>query len=78
MEENNTVIKITDLVKEYKMYSNKKNRLFEAILPHYQNHTKFRAMDNLNLEIKKGEMLGILGKNRSWKIYTIKNDYRCC
>lgn len=72
MEENNTVIKITDLVKEYKMYSNKKARLFEAVLPHYQNHSTFRAMDNLNLEIKKGEMLGILGKNGAGKSTLLK------
>ena len=72
MEENNTVIKITDLVKEYKMYSNKKARLFEAVLQHYQNHSTFRAMDNLNLEIKKGEMLGILGKNGAGKSTLLK------
>ena len=72
MEENNTVIKITDLVKEYKMYSNKKARLLEAVLPHYQNHSTFRAMDNLNLEIKKGEMLGILGKNGAGKSTLLK------
>ena len=72
MEENNTVIKITDLVKEYKMYSNKKARLFEAVLPHYQNHSTFKAMDNLNLEIKRGEMLGILGKNGAGKSTLLK------
>lgn len=68
----NTVIKITDLVKEYKMYSNKKARLLEALLPKYQNHSTFRAMDNLNLEIKKGEVLGILGKNGAGKSTLLK------
>lgn len=32
-----TVIKITNLVKEYKMYARKKDRLLEAILPNYKN-----------------------------------------
>lgn len=72
MSDNNTVIKITDLVKEYKMYSNKKARLLEALLPHYKNHTTFKAMDNLNLEIKKGEVLGILGKNGAGKSTLLK------
>ena len=63
MSKNEVVIKITDLVKEYKMYSRKKDRLLEAVIPGYQKHTKFRAMDDLNLEIRKGEVLGILGKN---------------
>ena len=52
MSKNEVVIKITDLVKEYKMYSRKKDRLLEAVIPGYQKHTKFRAMDNLNLEIR--------------------------
>ena len=45
------------------MYARKKDRLFEAVFPGYKKHTVFRAMDNLSLEIKKGEVLGILGKN---------------
>lgn len=68
----NTVIKISNLVKEYKMYSNKKDRLLEAILPKYKKHTTFRAMDNLDLEIRKGEVLGILGKNGAGKSTLLK------
>lgn len=72
MSNTDTVIKISDLVKEYKMYSNKKDRLLEAVLPKYQKHSTFRAMDNLNLEIKKGEVLGILGKNGAGKSTLLK------
>ena len=72
MDSTDTVIRISDLVKEYKMYSNKKDRLLEAILPKYQKHSTFRAMDNLNLEIKKGEVLGILGKNGAGKSTLLK------
>ncbi|MCI8276771.1 MAG: ABC transporter ATP-binding protein [Clostridia bacterium] len=67
-----TVIKITNLVKEYKMYARKKDRLLEAILPNYKKHSTFRAMDNLNLEMKKGEVLGILGKNGAGKSTLLK------
>lgn len=72
MSDNEAVIKISNLVKEYKMYSNKKDRLLEAILPGYKKHTTFRAMNNLNLEIKKGEVLGILGKNGAGKSTLLK------
>ena len=71
-ENNNTVIQITNLVKEYKMFSSKKDRLFEAIIPKYQKHSTFRAMDELNLEVKKGEVLGILGKNGAGKSTLLK------
>ena len=72
MGNSDTVIKITNLVKEYKMYDRKKDRLLETILPRYNKHGTFRALDNLNLELKKGEVLGILGKNGAGKSTLLK------
>jgi len=60
---NDNVITITDLNKEYKMYLRKQDRLLETIFPWLKRHTVFKAMSNINLELKKGEVLGILGKN---------------
>ncbi len=68
----NNAIQINNLNKEYKMFSRKKDRLLEAILPKYERHTTFKAIDNLNLEIKKGEILGILGKNGAGKSTLLK------
>ena len=45
------VVSIENLVKEYKMYARKKDRLLEALFPFYEKHSMFRAMDNLNLDI---------------------------
>ena len=68
-----TMIKTTDLVKEYKMFARKKDRLLEAIFPNMvHKHGTFKAMDHLNLEIKKGEVLGILGKNGAGKSTLLK------
>lgn len=66
------VIEIKNLTKEYKMYPTKKDRLIEAILPGIERHSTFRALDNLNLEVKKGEILGILGKNGAGKSTLLK------
>lgn len=71
-EKEQTVIKIENLTKEYKMYKTKKDRLVEAMLPGVERHGTFRAMDNLNLEVKKGEVLGILGKNGAGKSTLLK------
>lgn len=66
------VIEIKDLVKDYKMFQRKQDRLIEVICPFIKRHTNFRAMNNLNLEIRKGEVLGILGKNGAGKSTLLK------
>ncbi len=66
------IIKIENLTKSYKMYKGKKSRLLEVIFPKCNKHTEFKALNNLNLEIKKGEVLGILGKNGAGKSTLLK------
>lgn len=72
MEKEENVIEIKKLRKEYKMYKSKKARLLETILPFYSNHETFCAINGLDLELKKGEVLGILGKNGAGKSTLLK------
>ena len=66
------VIKISNLVKEYKMFDKKIDRLAEIVIPKFEKHRIFRAMDELNLEVNRGEILGILGKNGAGKSTLLK------
>ncbi len=69
---NEVVLKIEGLTKEYKMFARKKDRLLEVILPSYNRHTSFVALDDFNIELKKGEILGILGRNGAGKSTLLK------
>jgi len=66
------VIEIKNLVKEYKMFNKKQDRLIETILPKIKRHSNFRAINDFNLELKKGEVLGVLGKNGAGKSTILK------
>lgn len=52
-DQKENVIEISNLVKRYKMYNRKKDRLIEAIIPKINRHTDFLAINNLDLNIKK-------------------------
>ncbi len=71
-ENKENVLEIKDLCKKYKMYHHKKDRLFEILLPHYERHSTFTALEDFNLELKKGEILGILGRNGAGKSTLLK------
>lgn len=70
MEEN--VIEIKNLVKEYKMFNRKQDRLIETIIPAIKRHKNFRAINDFNLTLKKGEVLGVLGQNGAGKSTILK------
>jgi len=59
--------------KKYKLYSNKTDRLKEALNPFGSSkHKEFFAIRNLNLEIQRGEIVGIIGRNGSGKSTLLK------
>ena len=66
------IIEIKDLVKEYKMFPRKRDRLVETMFPFIHRHGTFKAIDGLNLELKKGDVLGILGQNGAGKSTLLK------
>jgi len=66
-------ISLKNVSKYYKLYNKPKDRLKEALSRSGKiYHKKFYATKNLDLEIKKGEILGIVGKNGSGKSTLLK------
>lgn len=70
---NDIAIKIENISKKYKLYDSPQDRLKEALHPfRKQYHKEFYALKDINLEIKKGESLGIIGKNGAGKSTLLK------
>ena len=71
--DNKIAISLNNISKYYKLYNAPKDRLREALnLSGKTYHKKFYATKNLSLEIKKGEILGIVGRNGSGKSTLLK------
>lgn len=66
-------IQIKNVTKIYKLYDKPTHRLKEALNPLSKSyHKDFYALQDFNLNIQKGETLGILGKNGAGKSTLLK------
>lgn len=70
---NDIAIKIENLSKVYKLYDKPIDRLKESLSISKKNrHKDYYALKDVNLEVKKGEILGIIGTNGSGKSTILK------
>jgi len=63
-----TVIKVSNLSKSYQIYTQPHHRLLQGIFrSRKQFFTEFFALKDISFEIRRGEMVGIIGRNGSGK-----------
>ena len=71
--ENNTAIKITNLTKIYKLYARNRDRLKDSLgLSKKASYKEHYALKNVDMEVKTGESVGIIGVNGSGKSTILK------
>ncbi len=64
-------VRTQDLIKEYHIYDRPSERLKEAFF-RTKKHRVFRALGPLDIEVRKGETLGIVGENGAGKSTFLK------
>ena len=69
---------IEDVYKSFNVYYDKANTIKEKLLFLFSRNRKEKrvVLEGINAKIKKGEVVALIGTNRSRKIYTIKITYK--
>lgn len=73
MLKNDILIEVEHVKKTYKLFDRPQDRIKEALNPFHKRYSRdFMALDDISFSVKRGECVGILGKNGAGKSTILK------
>jgi ABC-type polysaccharide/polyol phosphate transport system ATPase subunit len=73
MTENSIIIRVNNVSKTYKLYDQPIDRLKESLsFLNTKYHKEFHALNDVSFELRKGESLGVIGRNGDGKSTLLK------
>ncbi|HTV35334.1 MAG TPA: ABC transporter ATP-binding protein [Xanthobacteraceae bacterium] len=69
------IIRMRDLGKSYRIWSRPEDRLKQIVFPWRRYHQDFWALRDVNLEMRRGEAVGIVGRNGAGKSTLLQLAY---
>lgn len=68
MMEKKSIVQLKNISKQFRLYNSESGRLLHSLFPFLKQETiSFTALEGINLEVGKGEIVGIIGRNGSGK-----------
>lgn len=66
--ETNYQIRLRDITKKYRLYKSDNSRLIDLLFPLFKRkYELFTALDQISIDVRPGEILGVIGRNGSGK-----------
>lgn len=78
-DENSSIIRVENVSMRFRMANDRVtsiNEMVTKMLKRQVEYKDFWALKNVSFDVKRGEVIGLIGRNGAWKKYNFKDHFR--